>query len=230
MMEPTPKYKKVIDQLVEEYLRGDYAIGEKLPPERELARKVNVSRTGLREALRYLSELGAIQSRQGGGHYLRVTRIEDAEGNKTSLRLATDPSSTAEMLEVRRALECEAAFLAASRATEEQVKQLKVYLRDMKDASTEEDGASADIGFHLTVVHASHNSLLISAMEDLIKQMERNIQTTRRKRFDSDASRYRTTFKEYETIYSAIAEKRPEDAKQGMLKHLNRAYSELWEE
>lgn len=230
MTESTPTYKKVIEQLIEEYLSGNRAIGEKLPPERQLAEKLHVSRTALREALRYLSEMGAIQSRQGGGHYLRVAHIEDAKANRTSMHLASDPASTAEMLEVRRALECEAAYLAAARATAQQLHQMETYLHDMKSASTEQEGAKADVGFHLTVVNASHNALLMQAVDGLVTQMERNIQTTRRKRFGSDASRYQTTFQEHEVIFQAISEQRQEDARQAMFTHLNRAYQEIWQE
>ncbi|MFC4355225.1 FadR/GntR family transcriptional regulator [Chryseomicrobium palamuruense] len=230
MGEPTPKYKRVIETVIQEYLQGSFAIGHKLPPERELAQKLGVSRTGLREALRYLADLGAIQSRQGGGHYLRVSRIEDALGNRGTLKLEVDPISTAEMLEVRRALECEAAFLAASQATSSQLAELKVYLSDMKRATTEEEGAKADIGFHFTLVRASHNPLLIQAVDGLVQQMEHNIQTTRRRRFHSDASRYQATYEEHEAIYLAICEHRAEESKHLMLKHLNRAYQEIWGE
>ena len=229
MNESTPTYKKVIEQLVKEFLSGTHSIGEKLPPERQLAGTLQVSRTALREALRYLSEMGAIQSRQGGGHYLRVAHMDDAEANRTSMHLVSDPASAAEMLEVRRALECEAAYLAASRATKQQLIEMESYLHNMKSAATEEDGARADIGFHLTVVSASQNPLLIQAVDGLVNDMERNIQSTRRKRFGSDVSRYQTTYEEHEVIFQAIAQQRPQEARHAMATHLDRAYQEIWQ-
>lgn len=229
-METYPKYKKVVEQLSDKYLNGDRAIGEKLPPERELARQLGVSRTGVREALHYLREAGAIQSKQGGGHYLLVSRLEDAADNQATLNLKADPSLTAEMLEVRRALECEAAYLAAIRATQADLDTFEECLELMKHALTEEQGAKADVAFHLTVVRTSQNRMLIEAVDGIVAQMEKNIKTTRRQRFVSDASRYQTTYAEHEMIYLAIKDKRAEDAKKLMLRHLNRAYEEIWGE
>lgn len=229
MAEMIPKYKQVVDQLIAGYLSGQLSIGDKLPPERRLAKDLEVSRTGLREALRYLVDQGAIQSRQGGGHYLRVSRMEDVFQQEQTWHAESDPTTTAEMLEVRRALECEAAFLASSRASADQLAELANYLDLMKRASTEEQGAKADVGFHLTLVKASHNTLLIQSIEQLVHQMERNIQTTRRRRFHSDASRYQATYKEHLAIYEAVQNHRADDAKHLMLQHLNRAYREIWE-
>ncbi|WP_166805883.1 FadR/GntR family transcriptional regulator [Jeotgalibacillus sp. R-1-5s-1] len=228
-METTPKYKQVVERLSHEYLNGEKAIGYKLPPERELAKQLSVSRTGVREALHYLREIGVIHSRQGGGHYLRVARLEAAAGNQAMLNAKADPALTAEMLEVRRALECEAAYLAALRATPEDIETLNEYLEQMKHAKTEEQGAKADTGFHLTVLRSAKNRLLLKAADEIVSQMENNIENTRRQRFSSDASRYQTTHAEHEDIFKAIREKRADDAKQLMLEHLNRAYEEIEE-
>ncbi|TDL30787.1 FadR family transcriptional regulator [Jeotgalibacillus sp. S-D1] len=225
-----PKYKQVVELLSREYLNGQRSIGDKLPPERELAKQLGISRTGVREALHFLREAGVIHSRQGGGHFLCVSRIEDAAGNQATLHLKTDPALTAEMLEVRRALECEAAYLAAMRATQNDLDTLSSYLELMKHALTEEQGAKADVGFHLTVVRTSQNRMLIQAVDGIVVQMEKNIQTTRRQRFVSDASRYQTTYVEHEAIFHAIRDKRADEAKQLMLRHLNKAYEEIWEE
>lgn len=226
-METIPKYKQVVEKLSQEYLNGQRSIGDKLPPERELARKLGVSRTGIREALHFLREVGVIYSRQGGGHFLRVSRLEDAAGNQATLRLKADPLLTAEMLEVRRALECEAAYLAANRATQDDLEMITGYLESMKHALTEEQGAKADAGFHLTVVRSSKNQMLIQAVDGIATQMEKNIEMTRRQRFVSDASRYQTTCNEHKAIYHAIKDKRQEEAKQLMLRHLNQAYEEI---
>ncbi|PPA71105.1 FadR/GntR family transcriptional regulator [Jeotgalibacillus proteolyticus] len=226
-LETIPKYKQAVEQISQVYLNGTRSIGDKLPPERELAKRLGVSRTGVREALHYLREAGVIHSRQGGGHYLRVSRLEDAKGNQTVLQLKTDPSLTAEMLEVRRAIECEAVYLAAMRANKADLDTLFGYLEAMKHTLTEEQGAKADAGFHLTIVHASKNGMLNQAAEGLISQMEKNIETTRRQRFVTDASRYQTTYLEHEAIFQAVKGNRADEAKQLMLEHLNRAYEEI---
>src|SRR5690348_370425 len=112
----------VVSQLRDMIHRGELRSGDRLPPERDLAKLLGVSRPTLRAGIRSLSALGVLQSRQGAG-----TFVVDAEGSPSldsgPLRLmaALRGFTSEEMFEARRALEMTIAGLAAERATGEQM-------------------------------------------------------------------------------------------------------------
>lgn len=134
-----------------------------------------------------------------------------------------------EMLEVRRALEIEAVSLAAKRATGEDLNNIRKALEQMAVTIDEtEIGVQADLHFHMYIVAASHNSILIHLAQTLIKQMEETIRTTRQNRF-KDADRYEETFNEHKEIYLAIASGDDILAKSLMEEHITRVRKELSE-
>ena len=97
-------------------------IGDKLPPERELVQRLQVSRNTLREALKRWETLGIIKRRKGSGTYLTA---EIRPGDSfLSLNIKSDPQSILNTLEIRRTLESEAGALAAIRATAEDLGEI----------------------------------------------------------------------------------------------------------
>ena len=91
--------------------------GDKLPSERHMAAQLHVSRTSLREALQGMAQSGQIVSRPGSGHYLQTpTLVFSLSPIETLIR--QNPSCWQDVMEIRRALEAEAAYHAALRATE----------------------------------------------------------------------------------------------------------------
>src|SRR5215211_3195854 len=113
--------EEVISQLREMIHRGELRPGDRLPPERDLAKLIGVSRPTLRAAIRSLAAVGVLQSRQGAG-----TFVVNAEGSpsldSSPLRLmaALHGFTSSEMFEARRSLEMALAELAAERATGDQ--------------------------------------------------------------------------------------------------------------
>lgn len=132
-----------------------------------------------------------------------------------------------EMLELRRALEVESASLAAQRATSADLEKIRESLEKMtlyeKDV---EAGVQADLHFHLQIVQATHNELLIEMVQMLTERMEETIRATRKHRF-SDGNRYQATFEEHKEIYIAIASGNSEEAKKIMEEHITRIRKEL---
>ncbi|MEC7376264.1 MAG: FadR/GntR family transcriptional regulator [Pseudomonadota bacterium] len=136
--------------------QGVWSIGDRLPVESELSESLGVSRNTVREAVRVLVHVGMLETRQGDGTYVRATR----DAGETLRRIAH--TRLADQLEVRIMLETEAAKLAASRRTDQD-------LRKMTDALDARAKAGAvlplrirhDESFHQALVAASHKSALV---------------------------------------------------------------------
>lgn len=222
-------YEIIVEQIEASFLNGQLKMGDKLPPERELASRFEVSRTSVREALQALEISGFIEIRQGGGSFIKKSEVHSVSEALSTKIIQTEKKMVYEMLELRRALEVESASLAAQRATSADLERIRESLEQMalyeKDV---EAGVQADLHFHLQIVHATHNELLIDMVQMLTERMEETIRATRKHRF-SDGDRYKTTFEEHKEIYIAIASGNAQEAKKLMEEHITRIRRELSE-
>ncbi|MBU5466094.1 FadR family transcriptional regulator [Virgibacillus sp. MSJ-26] len=144
-----------IEKLIES---GQWCVGDRLPPEMELMKEFDVSRNTLREAIQALVHAGLLETKQGSG-----TIVKSKSSLEAALHRQVEKSSVMETLEVRLALEREAAQLAAERRTEEDLTQLEQAIKACKSAaatSNLEDFLKADIQFHQTLVKSAHNQML----------------------------------------------------------------------
>jgi DNA-binding FadR family transcriptional regulator len=151
----SPLVELAVSQLREQVLSGQWPVGGRLPAETELAQRLEVGRSTVREAVRALVHAGLLETRQGSGTYVRsLTPGADWEPR---LRRA----AVLEAYEVREALEVQAARLAASRRTETDIEALRACLAE-RDSARGEDArfVEADLAFHRAVVAAAHNPLL----------------------------------------------------------------------
>ena len=151
----SPLVDLAVSQLREQVLSGQWPVGGRLPAETELAQRLEVGRSTVREAIRALVHAGLLETRQGSGTYVRsLTPGADWEPR---LRRA----AVLEAYEVREALEVQAARLAASRRTEADIEALRACLAE-RDSARGEDArfVEADLAFHRAVVAAAHNPLL----------------------------------------------------------------------
>lgn len=151
---------------------GNWAVGDKLPPEMQLMEEFDVSRNTLREAIRALVHAGLLETKQGSGTLVR---------SKSSLGVALhrhfEKSSLIETLEVRLALEREAARLAAKRRSEADVEKLQEYIIKCQAAAEKKDlegFIAADITFHQMIIKAAKNQVLL----DLYEHMTDSIYTS----------------------------------------------------
>jgi GntR family transcriptional regulator, transcriptional repressor for pyruvate dehydrogenase complex len=151
----SPLVDLAVSQLREQVLSGQWPVGSRLPAETELAQRLEVGRSTIREAIRALVHAGLLETRQGSGTYVRS--ITPGAEWEPRLRRA----AVLEVYEVRQALEVQAARLAASRRTEADIKALRGCLADRERARDEEASfVEADLAFHRSVVAAAHNPLL----------------------------------------------------------------------
>ena len=146
--------------------QGELRPGDRLPPERDLAKMFGVSRPTLRAAIRSLAAVGALQSRQGAGTF--VVKAEASPSlDSSSLRLmaALHGFTSAEMFEARQSLEMAIAGLAAERATSDQMATLSEEIAGMFASLDEpEQFLVHDMRFHQTVAAASGNRILTALM------------------------------------------------------------------
>ncbi|MBU8810158.1 FadR/GntR family transcriptional regulator [Mycolicibacterium goodii] len=162
---------QVIEQLRASVSSGEWPIGTKIPTEPELAEALGVGRNTLREAVRALAHGGILEVRQGDGTYVRAT----SEVSGALSRLCG--SELREVLQVRRCLEVEGARLAATARTDADLAELRTFL-ERTETSDHADFVRSDTAFHLAVVRASHNGVLIELYRGLIEAISASVATT----------------------------------------------------
>jgi GntR family transcriptional repressor for pyruvate dehydrogenase complex len=140
---------------------GRWAPGDQIPPERELAERFRVSRTSVREALRALEMQGVIDSRQGGGTFVRTADAEMLVG-PLAAAILRGRRELAEVLEVRELIEPGIARLAATRATPEHVAELERLLERQRECiAAGRSFVEEDTTFHYTLAKAADNHILL---------------------------------------------------------------------
>lgn len=165
-----PKLADVIlEQLESMILEGSLAPGQKLPPERELARQFEVSRPSVREAIQKLEAKGLIVRRQGGGNFVREVLWETLADPMLNL-LHEHADSQFDLLEFRYALDGIAAYYAALRGTDADQQVLRdsfAALTASYEADDIDQQARAVVNFSLAITEASHNVVLLHAVRCL---------------------------------------------------------------
>ncbi|GIP41417.1 GntR family transcriptional regulator [Paenibacillus sp. J31TS4] len=162
-----------IEKLIE---GGAWPVGTRLPPETELMEQFAVSRNTLREAVRALVHAGLLQTRQGSG-----TTVCASSGLGAALQRRLERASLLETLEVRLALEREAASLSAARRSEEDLAEFRAQLAACTAAADVQDRlayAEADFRLHLAIVKASRNRLLLELYGHMTEAVESSVHET----------------------------------------------------
>lgn len=158
---------------------GSLQPGERLPAERVLSERLGVSRPSLREAIKKLASKGLLMSRQGGGTYVMKTLDQGITDPLLEL-LQQHPESRLDVLEVRHALDGQAAYYAALRATNQDRYNIQKRFERMIDLHVNADDpmeeAMADAAFHLSITEASHNIVLLHVMRSLFSVLQKSIQ------------------------------------------------------
>ena len=166
---------QVIDQLRDAVRQGEWPVGNRIPTEPELATTLGVGRNTIREAVRALSHSGLLEVRQGDGTYVRAT----SEVSGAIRRLCGE--ELREVLQVRRMLEVEAARLAATDRTDEELANLRALHTQRDKAQAESrfaDFVQTDADFHLAVVACAHNTLLTELYRGLTEAITASVAAT----------------------------------------------------
>ena len=207
-------YEEIVEQLKDMIARGELKPGEKLPAEREMAESLGVSRASVREALTALEALGILDVRPGDGTFVRQTFPPLA------LVLAVERNPGKQLMEVRRVLETESAALAAVRATEDNLKNIRESLEKMKQADSVSQAVEYDLGFHFAIAEATQNTILLRMMNTVADLMHHTFRTNRERLYAMPQNGIKI-IEEHTAIYHSILERKPQEARQHMLEHIN---------
>ncbi len=215
-------FEDIADHIREMVESRELSPGDQLPPERELAITLGVSRTSLREAIRALEMIGEVETKVGvnGGTFIREVSLDHAMNIVQSMFNRTNQVLT-DIVEVRLILETKSAYYAAKRRTDEDLKDLFEVIDEMeKDIKNGGFGMKADHKYHLTVAKASENKFLFSLsqlLEDMIEQTRLN--TLSEKGVPEEA------LEDHRKITEAIKNKNATLAEVFMRSHLMKAYN-----
>ncbi|KZN39578.1 transcriptional regulator [Pseudoalteromonas luteoviolacea CPMOR-2] len=165
----------ILEQLENMILEGSLLPGEKLPPERELAKQFEVSRPSLREAIQKLEAKGLVTRRQGGGTYVK-NQLEEGLTDPLFDLISKHPESQFDLLEFRHALEGIAAYYAALRGTDNDMDKVKQSYDNIAEVGDDLAlKAKAINAFHFTVAEASHNVVLLHLVRGMQTLLEQNV-------------------------------------------------------
>ena len=212
---------QVVEHVRREIEAGRLRPGHRLPPERELAQQMGVSRPSLRSGLRTLQAMGIITSRRGAGTFI-VEGPPQLGKAPLEFLAALHGFTLDQMYEARRLLEVGAAGLAAERATGEQMAGMADEITGMF-ATLEEPQAFLrhDLGFHRAVAAGSGNPIVAA----IIGMLAEIIWETGR--ISMEGFSLRESAEAHRKIYEAIRARSPERARREMTEHLERA---RWEQ
>ncbi len=167
----------IASDLERRILEGTLKAGERLPPERELAEQLGVSRPSLREALQKLAAKGLVQTRQGGGT-LVVDRLQASFVDPWREMLRGHPALQQDLLEFRHMLESQAALLASERANELDLERIEDAFQALELAYEHDDMPAcikADVAFHQAIAEASHNALITHLSASLHRLIQEHV-------------------------------------------------------
>ncbi len=215
-------YEEIVSQLVERIKDGSLKPGMRLPSERKLADEMKVSRTVIREALRSMASLGYIESKIGGGTYVKSVTL-DSVIDPFSVMLSQDEKLIKELVEVRVMLESEVAKLAAKNITEENFSDVQYTIDLMKNEI--ENGGTGILGedaFHNCLAEIADNSAL-----SMILGMCSELLTKSRQATLLIPGQPEDSLCDHIEIFAAIKEHNSSSASKLMKHHLQKAKKNL---
>lgn len=208
-------YQQIADQIRELIDRGGYGVGSRLPPERDLALQLGVSRPSLREALIALDVEGRVEVRSGSGVY-----VSAAAPGPASARTAAMGESPSQLMEARSVIEGEVVVLACARITDAPLARLRALLKDMEAAiDSRRTRVDLDREFHLTLAEMSGNAVLSRLVGELFDERHSPISAKISSRFESTRT-WKTALQEHEAILKALEARDQIAAQASMRAHL----------
>lgn len=219
-----PTVKAIMGYLQERRLHP----GDRLPSERDLAERLGVGRNAIREALATLITLRVLESRPNSGIYLR--RVSTDSSFETLVMLADmgekpSPDEIVETMEVRSSLELLGAQLACERRTDEDLARMEAVLT-RTDQVLRAGGniAAHDTEFHLALIAATHNSVLVRVLNAFYR-----LTAARRQAWFGNQAQGRSSAQEHRQLYLAVQARNTDEARALIVRHMARARA-YWDE
>ena len=211
-------YRQIADQIAALIEKGEYGSGQRLPPERDLAKQLGVSRPSVREALIALEVEGWVEVRTGSGVYVLD------RSHRASKPVAPTEWGPLELIRARRVIEGETAAIAATIGKRKDVDAMSRAIELMRELADREilplDG---DRAFHVAIVTASGNAVLIETVQSFWDSRNGPIFTRLGGYFETVPS-WRSAIAEHEAIRDAVAAHDAEGARAAMHIHMDNSH------
>ena len=218
MFKPIKKakvYEEIVAKIKDMVEKGRFKSGDQLPVERELAEVFRVSRSSVREALRSLESQGFIESRQGDGTYIARQPVETLVSPLASV-IFTEKDDQMELFEMRRRIEPDLAYLAAERATEEEIAMMeKTLALQEEQIARGEYGTDVDRNFHYIMARAAKNKVLLRITDNVMDLLAES-----REQYLQVEGRPQRSILRHREVLEAIRARDPKRAEECMLEHL----------
>ena len=207
-------YEQVAQQILSWVRDNGLEVGDRLPPERDLAARLGVSRATVSQALVAMEVVGVIHVRHGDGAVL----VDSSGAPKVVAALRRHAQQLPDIIEAREALESKLAALAAVRRTEEDLARIDAALAAMQqDIAAGGRGVEGDEAFHAAVTDAGHSALL----QKLMREISHLIKETRIESL-SQPGRPQESLEGHRAIAGAIRDRNPDAAAAAMRAHVDK--------
>lgn len=222
-IEPRRLYRQIADQIRTLIRSGEFVAGARLPPERDLAKQLGVSRPSVREALIALEVERLVEVRIGSGIYVLGPSAK-ADGGEGIADVVQAEAGPFELLRARYVIESECAALAAKSAKKAQVSGIEEALELMqRELDGEKQPLGGDRLFHLRIAEATGNGALVAVVKMLWEERAGALYKQLEHHYDSPAL-WIAAMAEHRAVLKAIAARDGAAARMAMQRHLNHAY------
>lgn len=197
-----------------------FSVGDKLPNELDLAEELNVSRTTLREAIRILVALDILEIQRGKGTYVKENAFKKQQDLE---QLSNIKVNAKDLYEMRLIFEPEAAYYAALRATDSEIKRIIEFGKKVeKEISNHQDRTDDEHSFHKAIAQATHNEFMNKLMPILYQAISKGVYLS----LQSDKA-IEDTINDHRMIMEFLEQRNAEGAKNAMKIHIMHAMKEL---
>lgn len=197
-----------------------FTAGDKLPNENELSAELNVSRTTLREAIRILVAYHVLEIQRGKGTFVTPTALEQepALGQLSDIKV-----NAKDLYEMRLIFEPEAAYLAAIRGTDAEIKRILEFgKRIEQEIKAGQDRTDNEHSFHKAIAQATHNEFMNQLMPILYQAIEKGVTLSA-----MSPKAVSDTVNDHRMIMDFLEQRNAEGAKNAMRIHIMHAIREL---
>ncbi|MEG0495256.1 MAG: FadR/GntR family transcriptional regulator [Eubacterium sp.] len=211
-------YLQILEQIKGNIINKTLKSGDRLPSERQLSEKLGVSRATVREAIRALEMIGLVHCKQGEGNFI-TENFDNTLNQPLSIMFWLNNGKISEIHELRCSLETEAAKLAASNITEEEIIHLEEICAAIENEPDQSKSAELDKRFHDSIALYSRNCLIKDVLNSASALIEELI-TDLRVILLRDSKNASAINEQHQDIIKAIKNHNSTEAAKAMIKHM----------
>jgi GntR family transcriptional repressor for pyruvate dehydrogenase complex len=218
----------ILEQITGLIARGVLKPGDRIPSEKQLCQQLGVGRTSVREALRSLSVMGILESHAGDGTFVSANRDRYLE-RAFQWGLLLDRKVVEDLVETRLILESQTSYLAARKATDEDLEELEQAIQGMEESVADLPRyLEHDLRFHLRIAQATQNHILETLLSTIRGYLQIWVQETLSAP-DANNSIPRATLSvsQHKQILCALKKHQAEEARRAMREHILSSSADL---